>query len=281
MKLTESDRRLLAALGPESRDVESIADALDEPREGLAERLSAFADNGLVREVGDGRYQRTESGRRLVVTEDGRMDAAIDTSPAIEEAITTADLAPDAADAVRAGYAFLRYWGSATGDEIVDAIYPEWPAGFESAADWWEKIGPALAELPDVTRKDADRSPVERYHYAGTAEVSTPVSDGFLPSERRGHNTYGSVKHAIESLDRSAIEREAVGAAFGVLRHRGEANEAAATADEVAAAAFDAHPAGFEDAGEWWDDLVAPAFEALPGVRRVDGRWRYDQSRTG
>ena len=285
MKLTESDRHVLATLGSTPRDADWLVDALDESAEGdrppddLRERLAEFADNGLVRERDDGRYERTESGRRLLVTAGGRMDEAVDTGPDVEAAIEAADLAPDAADAVRGAYAFLRYWGEATVDEIVDAVYSEWPANFESAAAWWDAVGEALATLPDVAAPEAnsaDDSRLSTWRYTETPEVTTPESDGFLPSKRRGDHPYGSVKHAIEDLDLSDAERTAVRAAFGVLRRRGEASE-----DEIGDAAFAAHSAGHETTEAWWDDPVGEAFEALPGVERADGdRWRYTPGTT-
>lgn len=272
MKLDKSDRRLLATLGSDPAAVASLADALDRSTDELDDRLAALADNGLVQVTDDDRYRRTESGRRLLRTAGGRMDEAIDTDPDIEAVIAAADLGPEAADAVRAAYTFLRYWGQASSDEIVDAVYPEWPAGTDSPDGWWQTIGQALAEVPDIARVDGNSSAVELWRYAGTPEASTPDSDGFLPAERHGRPKYGSVTHAIESMDLSAEERHAVRSAFAVLRRCGTASEV-----EISEAAFDEGAAGYETVEELWRGLVADAFERLPGVTRDDGdRWRYD-----
>lgn len=283
MKLTEDDRRLLAALGPEPTDVDGLARALDEPAGDLAARLAELADNGLVDDLGEGRYERTQSGRRLLSTAGGRMDEAVDTTPAIEEVLADADLPADAVDAVRGAYAFLRYWGGATADEIVDAIYPEWPATFDSAEEWWAGVSTALASLPEVAAPEDDREAVAAvWHYTGRPEVTEPGSDGFLPSERRGHQTYGSVRHAIAAQDLSDAARPAVRAAFSVLRRRGTA-----TRSEIVDAVYSDHAAGYDSPEEWWADLVAAVFAELPGLTREDDgegnddgneeRWRYDQ----
>ena len=272
MKITEADRRLLARLGAEPQSLSTIATALDRSSDDLGERLAALADNGLVRDCGDDRYCRTESGRRLLRTAGGRLDEAIDTDQDVEDAIADIDLGPEGEDAVRAAYAFLRYWGEASGDELIDAIYPEWPAGMTSPEDWWERIGSALADVPAVVRVDDHAGQLELWRYAGTPEVATPGADGFLPAERRGRRHFGSVTHAIESLDLTADERLAVRMAFAALRRRGTASQ-----DEIGAAAFEDAGAGFETAEQWWAGLVADAFEQLPGVTRVDDdRWRYD-----
>lgn len=275
MKLTEDDRQLLATLGPEATDVEGLADALDEPAGDIEARLAEFADNGLVYDLGEGRYERTQSGRRLLSTAGGRMDEEIDTTPAIEEVLADVGLPADAVDAVRGAYAFLRYWGGATADEIIDGVYSEWPAVYDSPDDWWEAIRPALAALPEVAVPDDERESVAAiWHFTGDAESTEPVSDGFLPSERRGHEHYGSVRHAIADLDLSEAECPAVRAAFSLLRRR-----ESATAEEIEAVVYQDHTAGYDSAAEWWDELVDPVFEELPGVEREeDGedRWRYD-----
>lgn len=273
MKLTEADRRLLATLGDEPRDLHALADAVETSPTVLDERLDALADNGLV--VRDGEcYRRTESGRRLVRTAGGRMDEAVDTDPAVERAIATLDRDPEVADAVRAAYSFLRYWGEATDDELVDAIYPEWPAGVDDPDAWWTTVEEALASIPDVEPPATDAVP-ETWRYAGTPEVTTPEADGFLPSARRGHHTYGSVRHALESLDLSADDREAVRIAFGELRRNGTASERGLVDTVLAEQSVD------DDAKARLRDLLHRAFSSFPGVDSVgEGRWRYDSPPT-
>lgn len=268
MALTEADRRLLATLADEPRDPDALADAVETSPTAIAERIDVLVDNGLVAVEGE-RYRPTESGRRLLRTAGGRTNEAVDTDPAVERAIASRDHGPAIADAVRAAYAFVRYWGEATVDEVVDAIYPEWPADVADPDEWWVIVAESLAAIPDVEPPATD-APLPTWRYRGTPEVTTPDADGFLPSTRRGHHTYGSVKHAIESLDLSADDRDALRVAFGELRRRGTASERDLV-DAVRAT-------GPEwDAEKRWSDHLGRAISALPGVDHLDGdRWRYD-----
>jgi len=272
MELTDRDTRILAALGADPRRAGPLAARLGVPQSALRERLAGLAENGLVYDLGDGRYQRTGSGRRVLGTTAGTHDERLDTTPAVEQVLASFDLGPDATEAVRSAFAFLRYWGRATTDEIVDAVYSERPAGYGTADAWWTGcVCDPLAALPGVDPPVHDG---DDWRYAGQPEVSAPLSDGFRPFARHGHPPYGSVKHAVESLDLSPTEREAVRAAFSTLRRAGEASEA-----EIAAAVYPDHPAGYGSAGAWWDGFLRAAFLALPGVRRVHGSvWRYVQS---
>lgn len=297
MKLTAADRRLLDALDEGPRAVEDLAEVREQAPDHLSERLEALADNGLVVALEDGRYRRTESGRRLLRTAGGLADEAVDTDPAVEAAIADAASDPDVADAIRATYAFLRYWGDATVDELIDGLHSEWPAGHEAGDEWWGTVGDALDALPnveppagfesdDVASDDGGAEAggadgagtddaLETWRFDGTPEVATPAADGFLPAERRGHPRYGSVRHAVASLDLTDDERTAVRAAFGELRRRGAASE-----DAIAEAAFTAHPLGRESADEWWTTLVGDAFEELPGVDPGGDGWRYEPGPT-
>ena len=69
MKLEAGDLRLLSMLGTGPRPVEDLASDPAVLAEDLADRLAALADNGLVDDLGDGHYRRTESGRRVLVAE--------------------------------------------------------------------------------------------------------------------------------------------------------------------------------------------------------------------
>lgn len=277
MKLNDRDREMLDRLGTDPCTVEALADRLGTPTSELSARLRDLADNALVYDLGDGQFQRTESGRRVLVasgSDGGAVDNRIDTSEEVERALAELDLPPDEADAVRSAFAFVRYWGDATDDEIMDAIYSEAPANCASQASWWENcVRDPLAELPGI---NAPAGPGKPWRYAGPAEADTPMSDGFLPTSARGSTRYGSVKHALESLDLSEIQRDAARAAFAYLRQHGEATE-----DDISADVYPNYPSDYSTADAWWDGFVRDAFTAFPGVSEDDGGvWRYHQ-RTG
>lgn len=269
MKLDEHDRRVLALFGTQPRSVSTLAAGLDVAPGELEERLADLADNGLLYDLGDGRYRRTESGRRVLVTSaSGTLDERIDTTPDVERVVDEFDLGPDETDAVRHTFAFLRYWGRVTEEELRDAVYSEAPAGRETTDTWWEEVvHDPLAALPGV---EPPTDPGEPWRYTGPTEADEPLADGRRVLSA-SHPVYGDVKHALESLDVAGAEREAARAAFGYLYRRGEATDA-----EIREAVYPGHTAGYSSAGAWWDEVVGEAFEALPGVERTGtGGWRY------
>lgn len=269
MKLEERDERALALLGTERRTVSELAAGLDVPPEELADRLADLADNGLVVDLGDGRYERTESGRRVLLTSAaGPLDERIDSSPEVDRAVEAFDLRADEVDAVRHAFSFLRYWGRATDAEIADAVYSEAPAGRESPGEWWaELVREPLGALPGVEPPTDDDEP---WRYAGPPEAAERFADGRRVLSET-HPVYGDVKHALESLDLAAAEREAARAAFVYLYRRGEATDR-----DVREAVYSERVAGYDSPEEWWDELIEEAFDALPRVERAGERsWRY------
>jgi len=177
MTLEERDKRVLALIGTQVRPISDLAAALDTPAEELEDRLADLTDMGLVYDRGDGHYERTESGRRVLITSaEGAIDERIDTAPKIEQTIEKFDLRADEVDAVRHAFTFLRYWGRATAEEIVDAIYSEVPAGRETPEEWWEKlVCSPLAALPTVEQPTEDGGP---WRYTGTPEAGEQSANG-------------------------------------------------------------------------------------------------------
>lgn len=223
VKLRESDRRLLALLGTDTRPVAALADAGD-----AADR--------------------------------------VDTSPEVETALDALGLGPDETDAVRKSFAFLRYWGRVTAEEVADAVFPEAPAGRETPTAWWEGlVRDSLSTLPDVV---APTTPDGEWRYANPAEADDGADGRRVLSKL--HPVYGDVRHAVASLDLTDAEREAARAAFTVLYRRESVTER-----DVSDAVYADHPAGYPSPDAWWGGFLRATFDALPGVERVDGAWRY------
>lgn len=270
MKLDDDDLVVLSRLGTGPRDTDALAADLGVPGHTLRRQMAALIDDGLAVWTDDGRVQRTESGRRVLRTAGGSPEDWADTSPAAERVLDRFDLDPATADAVRSAYELLRYWGRATPAEVVDAVYPEIPAGYATAEAWWvEGVREPLAALPDIAPVAGLGVP---WRYLGQAEVRTPVADGLRPAAWVNRRSTSSVVRAVETADCSPATRRAVRRAFALLLWHGPALDAELRR-EVATLA----PPGTQSLDTWWTRHVAPVLERLPGVRRVDGTWRYER----
>lgn len=85
-----------------------------------------------------------------------------------------------------------------------------------------------------------------------------------------------AVEQDVAALDLDPGEREAIRSAVAFLR-----NWEAATESELVDAVFDEAPAGRDDPGEWWTELVRDPLADVPGVAPPDGgdgdeKWRYE-----
>lgn len=275
--LDDHDRAILSRLYQGNADVASLAESVDCDEGYLRERLPELADNGLVLRVHSDVYRITANGKRTIAASpEGTMDNRIDTPPDVERAIESFTLRPDREEAVRNAFAFLHYWGEATEGEIIDAVYSENPAGFESRQEWWaEGVRDRLADLPFV---QSGSSAGEEWVYVQTPIVEQHTDDGRGVADD-DVTSKTSVKFALEQSDLNEDERNAVRAAFDLLVQEGDAS-----ADEIKKRVYPDHDAGYESASEWWTDRVRDAFESLPGVEQPNadrGSWEYQQSDEG
>ena len=271
--LDDRDRAILERLREGDAGVETLARSVDADPATLRARLPELGDNGLVRPV-DGGYALTANGERaLQGSPAGARDDRIDTPPEVERRIESFDLRPDRADAVRAAFAFLRYWGEASDAEIVDGVYSEHPAAFESSREWWtDCVHDRLADLPSVESPES----ADQWRYAETPGVEEHTEDGRIAPDDHPP-AESSAKFALEGLDLDDDARAAVGAAFERLVHEREVRST-----DLAETVYPDHDAGYDSASAWWSDCVAPAFEQLPGVERADGdRWAHTQTAEG
>lgn len=264
----ETDRAVLAAIGDgrvtEEAIEERVASRLDPPPDDLADRLRRLGENALLERAGDGRYELTENGVRLLnATGRGDRDDRIDTPADVAAAIESLELPPAETDAVRTSFSFLRYWGDATTAEVIDAAYSEVPAGYDDADRWWaDCVGDSLAVLPRV-EGSPDSGPAARWTYDGTAVVEGSAdSDGRAVMEDiDGPSRFGSVRRGIEVAARTDEERRAVRAAFAALFDRGSA-----TSRELVEAANDLETQ--ETTHLETEELLEEFLEVLPDVER-------------
>lgn len=269
LTLSGREKSVLRRLAEDPTSVEALVEAVEYDHSELTERLTAMEENGLVRQGDDDSYALTESGRRVLeAPATGEADSRIDVPDRVQAAIDALGLRADREEAVYNAFAFLRYWGEATENEIVDGIYSENPIDYGSVDDWWQTfMRDALASLPEVEEPGAGE---RTWRYAGTPEIETETEDGrqlFSPET----DSFGSVKHAFEALDLPADRQAAVHAVFAALQER----ETAAETD-LKSEAFEQADAGYSSADEWWVECVEPVLAELPGVEQAeDGTWRY------
>ena len=271
-------RAILEALEGRPADADTLEAEFDASREELDDQLSQLLENALVRETDDRKYELTENGVRVLnATPVGERDERIDMPEHVERAIEGFDLRPDEEAAIRSAFSFLRYWGEATTAEIVDGVYSEDPASYESADRWWDDcVAERLADLPNVDPSTDEAegpggSSAVQWRYTGEATVEQPDRDGREVRDVGGEAPFGSVRHGIEELDLTDAERAAARAAFATLSGRG-----GATMEELADDLYDGNPAGY-DSVDAWTDWLKGVFEALPDVdRREDGYWTHD-----
>ncbi|WP_129114541.1 hypothetical protein [Halegenticoccus tardaugens] len=265
--LTEADRDALAALLDGPADASALASRTDSVPDDLAERLAFFEDNGLVRERDDGRFELTDSGRRIVLAPgDGSADDDIDLPDRVRRTLAALGLRADLLDAVRHAFAFLAYWGEATAAELREGVYTEAPSGYGSPDEWWrDGVRGALAALPDIEPPSEDGG---LWRYSGDPERADPAAEGWKMLDRTAaHEPYTSLTHVLTDESVTGNERSAVVAAFERLRERGEADD-----DEIREAA--GRVEGPDDA--WLNRELPDLLAAVPFVSRTsDGRWSY------
>lgn len=267
--LTALDTTVLHLLADAPASSDQLAETVEYSPSDLADRLAELEENGLLWERDDGTYVLTESGTRVLdVPADGSTDSRIDAPDHVQQAIQDLDLRADREEAVFDAVAFLQYWGEATKSELIDGIYRENPAEYETAAEWWQTfMQETLVELPAIEPPTADEEP---WRYTGTPAIEKRTEDGRRPFDD-SPMSYESVKHALEILDLSADQQAAVQAVFKVLSQRHTATET-----ELKQDLYEQTATGDASADEWWTQWIEPALQELPGVDQMgDKTWRY------
>ncbi|MDS0295763.1 hypothetical protein [Halogeometricum luteum] len=278
-ELDAADRAVLVALrndGPVAPSEVRAAVRDGVSTEAVEERLSRLAEGGLVETDGDG-YELTPSGRRLLRAESDDGASRPDVPATVEQAIEGADHRPDVEDALARAAVFLRNWGSATADEIVDAVYSEVDAEYDDGGRWWDElVRDPFGSLPGVVppsseggewRYDESRVPSTA---SDADEASNENCDGSDGRQVLGgdDDRFGSAKHALEREATDGAEETAFAAAF----------EALVDADGATAAELAERAAAETEAGSSVDpDRLVDALESVPGVRREGERLRYDR----
>lgn len=132
-----------------------VMEALDCSRRTAHDRLDELVEQGVLETQKVGARSRiwwVPLPRRR-----GRdAPATMPRDPLVEMRIANADLPGSGEllerrrDALRAAYDYLIEHPESDPGAFLNDVFPEHPAGYTTADDWWEAIGPALEGLPNV-----------------------------------------------------------------------------------------------------------------------------------
>lgn len=264
INLSDEDKAVLKQLRKGRNITDNLASTVSYDLSTLAEQLDLMADNNLVRDVGHGVYELTESGRRVLSAPgDGTADDRIDTPASVEQTLSAFDLSVECEEAVRRAFTFLRLWEEATATEIKDGVYDEKPADYASADEWWEQcVRDHLAALPHIEQPPFDD---EVWMFVGPKSAGESTANGrrMLDSNAE-HIPPTNAKHTIEELADDDAHQEAVLAAVEQIRQQGEMSEA-----DIKETVYDSHRAGYESPDEWWKQGVRDILEEVPGIKQA------------
>lgn len=145
-----------------------VMEALDCSRKTAHNKLELLVDRGALktRKVGARSRVWWIPFSQLVGRDEEREAGA----PSVEHSIAdadlpgTGDLLDERREALKAAYEYLRDNPDTTAEELITEVFQEHPAGYKTADEWWDAIGPALEDLPQVDLA-ADHEHV--WHYVG------------------------------------------------------------------------------------------------------------------
>ena len=146
-----------------------VMEALGCSRRTAHDKLEALVDAGVLETRKVGARSRIWWVPLTRQQDDGaRWETPRD--PMVEIHIANADLPGSGEllsarrDALRAAYDYLTEHPNADPGEFLSEVFREHPAGYRTAEEWWDAIGPALKSLPNVDVA-ADREHV--WYYLG------------------------------------------------------------------------------------------------------------------
>jgi hypothetical protein len=264
INLSDEDEAVLEQLSEGRNIPKNLAATVSYDPSTLAEQLDLMADNDLVRDVGHGVYELTESGRRVLAAPgDASVDNRIDTPASVEQTLDEFGLPVECEEAVRKAFTFLRLWEEATATEIKDGVYDEKPADYASADEWWEQcVRDHLATLPHIEQPSSNDE-VWMFTDPRSAVESTANGRRMLDSDTE-YIPPTSAKHTIEKLTDDDGRQEAVLAAVEHIRQQGEMSVA-----DIKETVYDSHPAGYESPDDWWEQCVRDILEEVPSIEQA------------
>jgi len=133
-----------------------VMDELGCSRRTAHNKLSTLVDRGAIETRKVGARSRVwwvpirESETRQAAETSPVRDSAVDTEIADAELPGSGELLEKRQEALQAAYDYVRENPNATKSEFLVEVFPDNPAGYKTADEWWKAIEPALADLPNV-----------------------------------------------------------------------------------------------------------------------------------
>jgi len=142
---------------------------LDCSRRTAHNKLNALVEQGVLTTRKVGARGRVWWVPATAITTDTGVES-VDREPSVDLEIGRADLPGSGEtlerrrEALRAAYDYLSDNPNASTTEFLEEVFPQHPAGYQTADEWWDSIEPALKELPNVdVADDHDHA----WHYVG------------------------------------------------------------------------------------------------------------------
>lgn len=140
-----------------------VMDALDCSRRTAHNKLNALVDDGLLetRKIGargrvwwipipSSEFETANEGLVGAPEEDGEVVEGVRTAVRNADLPGTGTTLEARREALFAAYKYLAENPTAARSDFLENVYPDHPAGFETADGWWNAIQPALKQLPGV-----------------------------------------------------------------------------------------------------------------------------------
>ncbi|ELY61197.1 helix-turn-helix domain-containing protein [Natronolimnohabitans innermongolicus] len=146
-----------------------VMEALDCSRRTAHNKLNELVEDGVLetRKVGArGRvwWKPLETPTHEPSGRDDSVPTAVRSAMNEVELPGTGETLEDRREALHASYEYLTENPSAKKSDFLQDVFPQYPAGFETAEGWWNAIQPALRELPGV---DPPQERGHIWHYLG------------------------------------------------------------------------------------------------------------------
>lgn len=136
-----------------------VMDAIDCSRRTAHNKLGELVDRGALETRKVGARSRVWWVPMPRVVDDAESEPSTRQDPSIDKRIAEAEL-PGSGEVLRerrqalqAAYDYIRDNPEATKTEVLVEVFPNNPAGYKTADEWWAMVKPALSDIPNTNVK--------------------------------------------------------------------------------------------------------------------------------